>query len=111
MPVSIRRNCRPMPSDTMMDGMIRLATVTKNSASPPRSFLRKARPASTDSTTVKPITTAPSISERRKAAPMSTVPRPSASLWNQCSETPRSGKVSPPSGPWKLSTKMVIIGP
>ncbi|EWS63983.1 hypothetical protein Y695_02777 [Hydrogenophaga sp. T4] len=27
-PPSSRRNCRPMPSDTMMDGMIRLATVT-----------------------------------------------------------------------------------
>ena len=80
MPESISRNCRPMPSDTMMDGMIRLATVTKNRVLPPLSFLRKASPASTDSTTVHSITTTPSASERRKAAPMSTVPRPSASL-------------------------------
>jgi hypothetical protein len=111
MPLSSSRNCKPMPSDTMIEGMIRLATVTKNSALPPASFLRNASPASTESATVKSMTTAPSISERRKAAPMSTVPRPSASLRNQCSETPRSGKVRPPSGPWKLSTKIVIIGP
>ena len=80
MPESIKRNCSPMPSDTMMDGMMRLATVTKNSVLPPVSFLRKAKPASTDKTTVSSITTTPSSSERRNAEPMSTVPRPSASL-------------------------------
>ncbi len=57
------------------------------------------------------ITTAPSPTERRNAAAMSTTPMPSQSLANQCSETPRIGNVSPPSGPWKLSTKIVIIGP
>ena len=36
----------------MIDGMIRLATVMKNSALLPASFLRNARPASTESTTV-----------------------------------------------------------
>lgn len=100
-----------MPSDTTMEGMIRLATVTKKSAEPPRSCLRKARPASTDSSTVRPITTAPSASERRSAAHTSTVPSPSASCANQCSDQPRTGKVSPPCGPWKLSTKMVKVGP
>ena len=73
--------------------------------------MRNASPASSDSSTVSTITTAPSASERRKAAPMSTTPRPSHSCAYQCSDTPRIGKVSPPSGPWKLSTKIVIIGP
>ncbi|CKS97593.1 Uncharacterised protein [Mycobacterium tuberculosis] len=80
MPVSRSRNCRPMPSEMMIDGMMRLATVTKKRALLPASFLRNARPASTESTTVKAMTTAPSASERLKAAPMSTVPSPSASL-------------------------------
>ncbi len=39
-PVSISRNCNPMPSDTMIDGITRLATTTKNSAVPPGSRLR-----------------------------------------------------------------------
>ena len=64
----------------MIDGMIKLATVMKKSALLPVSFFRNARPASTESTTVKAMTTAPSASERLKAAPMSTVPKPSASL-------------------------------
>ena len=83
----------------MMDGMMRLATTMKNKVLPPASRLRNASPASTDSTTVHSITARPRPSERHSAAPMSTTPRPSASLANQCSDTPRIGKVSPPSGP------------
>ncbi|EWS53143.1 hypothetical protein X551_04069 [Methylibium sp. T29] len=95
----------------MIDGMIRLATVTWNSASAPARRLRKASPALSASSTVSTITTAPSASERRSAAPMSTTPRPFHSSWYQCSDNPRIGSVSPPSGPWKLSTKIVITGP
>ena len=57
------------------------------------------------------MTTAPSISERVNAAPMSTVPSPSASWRNQCNDQPLIGKVRPPSGPWNESTKMTAIGP
>ena len=32
-------------------------------------------------------------------------------LPNQCSDTPRIGKVRPPYGPWKDSITMVIVGP
>src|SRR3990167_5832705 len=111
MPLSMSRNSSPMPSDTMMDGMMRLATTMKNSVLPPASRLRNASPASTDNTTVHSITATPRPSERHSAAPMSTTPRPSASLENQCSDTPRMGKVSPPSGPWKLRMKMTNMGP
>src|SRR3989344_5402186 len=96
MPLSMSRNSSPMPSDTMMDGMMRLATTMKNSVLPPASRLRNASPASTDNTTVHSITA---------------TPRPSASLVNQCNDTPRIGNVSPPSGPWKLRMKMTNMGP
>ena len=94
-----------------MDGMIKLATTTKNKVLPPASFLRKARPANTDKTTVNAITISPTLNERLSAAPMSTEPRPCANLWNQCVDTPRKGKVKPPSGPWKLKITMTSIGP
>ena len=32
-------------------------------------------------------------------------------LANQCSDTPFIGNVRPPVGPWKDSTRIVIIGP
>ena len=57
------------------------------------------------------VTASPSLSERPSAAQMSTTPTPSHSLANQCVETPFSGKVRPPLGPWKLSTRMVSVGP
>ena len=57
-------------------------------------------PAETESTTVSTMTTRPSLSERLKAAPMSTMPVPENTLPNHTSETPFIGKVRPPSGPW-----------
>src|SRR6218665_3254818 len=83
----------------------------KRSQARPASRLRNASPASTDSSTVHSITTAPRASERHSAAAMSTTPSPSASWQNQCSDRPRIGKVSPPSGPCRLSMKITSIGP
>ena len=100
-----------MPSETTMEGTIRLATATVNSAPSPRKRLRKARPAKNAMPTVSPITTRPRRSERQSAPQMSTMPRPAQSLPNQCVETPFIGKVRPPCGPWKLSTRMVSVGP
>ena len=61
--------------------------------------------------TVSTITTRPSLIERPKALQMSITPTPSNSDSNQKVEKPRIGKVSPPSGPWKDSTRIEIIGP
>ena len=57
------------------------------------------------------MTARPSRSERPKAAQMSTTPRPPHRLTNQWVDTPCMGNVSPPVGPWKDSTMIVIIGP
>ena len=56
-------------------------------------------PAETESTTVRIMTTRPSMSDRLKAAPMSTMPAPENTLLNHTSETPFIGNVRPPSGP------------
>lgn len=61
-------------------------------------------PAATDSTTVTIITMMPSSSERRKAAPRSTMPVPWNSFAIQKVDTPFIGKVRPPCGPWNDST-------
>ena len=57
------------------------------------------------------ITTRPSSSERRKAAPMSTMPPPSHSLLEpvQRDAVHREGQAA--FGPWNDSTKITIIGP
>ena len=61
--------------------------------------------------TVAAITISPSISEREKLAPKSPTACFSNRLKNQCTDTPLSGKVRPPIGPWKLRMKMADIGP
>ena len=42
---------------------------------------------------------------------MSMTPEPRHSVSYQWVEKPWTGKVSPPSGPWKDSTRMVSVGP
>ena len=100
-----------MPSEVTIEGTMRLATATKNRRSEPLNRLRKARPAVSDSRTVRIITTTPSLSERSNAPLMSTMPPPCHSRSNQWSERPFSGKVRPPVGPWNERMKMTIIGP
>ena len=82
-----------------MDGTIRLATTRANNGPAPRNRCWNARPPDTAMATVAAMTITPSNSDRTSAEPMS----PTACSWNrrlnQCSDTPRIGKVSPPSGP------------
>ena len=50
--------------------------------------------------TVTLSTSAASNSERANAPAKSPVRSCANSAWNQCSDAPRIGKVSPPVGPW-----------
>ena len=65
----------------------------------------------TEITTVSTMTTSARRKERQNAPPISTDPVFDSSTSNQWSETPRIGKTSPPSGPWKESATMATIGP
>ena len=94
-----------------MEGTIRLATARPNSAPEPGNPLRKARPAKNAITTVRIIAARPSRSERANAPQMSTTPTPAQRRENQCVDIPFIGKVSPPCGPWKLSARIVSVGP
>ena len=72
----------------------------------PRKRRRKAKPAVTEISTVRTRTISASGSEREKAPPMSPVRAWPNSASNQVSDTPRSGKTSPPVGPWNDRMKI-----
>ncbi len=73
--------------------------------------LRNARPAEKDTSTVTTMVARLRIIERWKEPAKSPTICFSNRLPNQCTDTPRIGKVSPPDGPWKDSTTMVMVGP
>ena len=56
--------------------------------------------AMTETTTVVTITIRPSVRLRENEPQMSPTACCSNNSRNQCSDAPRMGKVSPPSGPW-----------
>ena len=91
--------------------MIRLATVSVNSAPAPGKRRRNAMPAASETTTVVAITISReqqrSLQRAAEIADRLALEQPA----NQCSDTPFIGKVSPPSGPWNDSIMMVSVGP
>ena len=94
-----------------MEGTIKLATVAKKRTLEPQNLYLNANPAATDKITVNTITITPKIIDLLNAEPISTTEPPRHNSSNQYVETPLRGKVKPPSGPWKLKSTIVKVGP
>ena len=104
-------NTSPTPRLTRIDGTIKLARLITNSAELPQNRRRNASPAATATQTVVTATIVASTAVRCSAAPRSPTACVATNCRNQCSETPRIGKVNPLSGPPNARITIVKIGP